>query len=648
MRHRWIIPLLLVFASGVQAQQVPDSTYVRRIKQDVDTISKDNGRPAYVKRAQARIKARSDSIVANKVDTVFRVDTVYVQPKPPNPLSIAIHSNGTSVQVGSQLQLYAEVKNADGTPSNVPVSWGSNDKATISSTGLLTGKLVGTATVVAKADTFKTARDYAILAATDSSPPVPPDTVKPPKPDSIPPITAWVHPYPPQPNGTAYAEFPRDSVSAVVPPTTRTIQVQSLQVALDTAQSGDLLVIPSKSVTDNLAVKNTSRSGWVTIQGTDTSSAIRGTIGGAVAAVTINFGAHHVRFLGPLTIRAATDNTNAVIAGYGAGSVAQFPHHIIVDGVTVTSDNFQVRRCIWIDGQYIAVIRSRLINCSNKGADAQGILNAGGGPYRYQGNYIEGSHQCMMDGGANPGIPGDAASDIYFADNLCYKPRRWQGTAPYPGDQRQVKTVLETKSVRRLLVERNVFRNLWADAQEGFDALLKSENQGGDPLAQSKDITVRYNLFDSTASGLNIAAHPGSNPSGTSTRFTIYDNVWQNLSTVANQGICFQILDNVVDMALMHNTCSNATLKAVSFDGAPGVRTVFDNMFMYSGQYGVHGSGAGVGTGTINKWVIGGGGIWNRNVVVTTDGCGSYAGTSTTCSAPFPPGVGADTSKVPK
>ena len=70
----------------------------------------------------------------------------------------------------------------------------------------------------------------------------------------------------------------------------------------------------------------------------------------------------------------------------------------------------------------------------------------------------------------------------------------------------QVKNLLETKNVRRLLVEGNVFENNWSDAQDGFAFVLKSENPDGTaPWSTSSDITIRDNRIRNTGSVFNFA-----------------------------------------------------------------------------------------------------------------------------------------------
>lgn len=461
------------------------------------------------------------------------------------------------------------------------------------------------------------------------------------------------HPFPPLSNGALFAELPRDSVPITIPAPTRTIVVSSLRQAYDTARTGDRLLIPRNHTTDIVHLGPTSRTGWVTIQGTDSTSVITTTVGGAESAVHFDPGAHHIRLLGPLTIRASTNATNALLRSYnGETRPEQMVHDVIVDGVTIDMGQYEGRRCAWPDGIRIAIVRSRLLNCASRSGDAQAILVGNGpGPYRFQGNWLEGGHQCFMSGGFDPTYVGNIPSDVYFADNTCYKRPEWHftlnadGSKNYSGVRRQVKTILETKFIRRLLAERNLFWGVWADAQAGFGGLLKSENQdGGNPTAQTVDVTLRYNRFRAIANGINIAAHPGSYPSVSATRITVYGNVFENLSTLGGEGKPIQLLDNLVDVALLNNTFSNATNDAVSFDGGPGVRTTLMRNVIPNGAYGVKGSGTASGNDSWTRFTTNG--LFLNNVIVGGD-CTTMPAT-TTCTLPAPAGVGADTTKVPK
>lgn len=551
------LQLLLLAAAPLAAQGTAgDTAFVRATKADLDSIARDRSAPQYSKRAQSRIRARADSLLAASI----------VVAKPP-------------------------------------------------------------------ADTA-----------------APPVVVTP----GAPPGTIFSHPFAPLPNGALFAELPRDTVSLDVPAPTRTIRVVSLQQAYDTARAGDRLLIPANHTTNDLYIHANARAGWVTIQGTDSTSVIQTAIGGATSAVNIESRAHHVRFLGPLTIRSQTNAANALVRSYnGETAVDQVAHHIILDGVTIDMGQFVGRRCAWPDGAYMAIVRSRLLNCASQGGDAQAILIGNGpGPYRFDDNYLEGGHQCVMSGGFDPSIPQSIPSDVVFRRNRCVKPLRWHFTTPgvYTGQQRQVKTGIETKNIRRALIEGNVIENVWADAQAGFGGLIKSENQScGAPWSQSVDVTVRYNRFINTASGINLSANPGDCKGVNAARITVYDNTFGPFDPKGD-GMTIQLGGALSGAVLVHNTFASAgDGSSVAFDGGAGVRTVLAGNLLPNGAYGVKGTDAATGTGTITRFMPGG--LFLTNVVYPTD-CAYYPAT-TVCAltTPLPLAwdgrpVGADLSKV--
>lgn len=503
-----------------------------------------------------------------------------------------------------------------------------------------------------------------MLLATAPTPP-PPDTVKPPPVDTVkpPPIdtvagpppggTLFVHPFPPPANGTLLAQFPRDTVSVAVPAPTRTITVVSLQAALDTARAGDRLLIPPNHTTNILRVRPTARASWVTIQGTDSTSRITTTVGGAESSVIVENRAHHVRFLGPLTITQSVASANALFrSGNEARTLEEVPHHIILDGVTIdVGRDREARRCAWPDGAYMAIVNSRLLNCATRSGDAQAILIGNGpGPYRFERNYLEGSHQCIMSGGFDPAIAGLIPSDILFRWNHCFKPLRWRGVSPYPGEQRQVKTVIESKNIRRALFEFNIIENVWPDAQDGYAWLLKSTDQsGGCPWCQSLDITVRYNRTLNAANGFNLAANPqGGVPM---TRVSVYDNIIGPFSEGSPNGVPFQFLGPLSDMFIAHNTFATAGRAAMSVDAADKsiLRTVLRGNITPNGMYGWKGNATGAGTATITRFFVTP--LVESNAVPGAGDCSLYpAGTYCTLPSPLPlvggRAIGADTSKV--
>ena len=145
-------------------------------------------------------------------------------------------------------------------------------------------------------------------------------------------------------------------------------------------------------------------------------------------------------------------------------------------------------------------------------------------------------------------------SDITIRGNHITRPAAWKGVWT-------VKNLFETKHVRRMLVEGNVFENNWADAQAGFAFVLKSENQNGDtPWTQSTDITIRYNRIRNTGNVFNLAANPSGLPAISAGRMVITDNLIENVngSPYIGDGHTMQLLGGLYDIVFMHNTVLSA------------------------------------------------------------------------------------------
>jgi len=186
-----------------------------------------------------------------------------------------------------------------------------------------------------------------------------------------------------------------------------------------------------------------------------------------------------------------------------------------------------------------------------------------------------------------------------------------------------------------------VIENVWPDAQAGYAVLLKSENQGGTaPWTQTTDVTVRYNLIRNVGNGINLAANPSVNPAVPAARISIYDNQISNLGLFGADAIPLQILGNVADAIIAHNTWSNAGYMAVSFDGNSNSRLVMHSNIIPNGSYGIKGSGTGVGTGTLTQYAPGS--VFAYDILVGAT-CAQYP-TTTMCpsTAPTSPSSGYD------
>ncbi|PYP78188.1 MAG: hypothetical protein DMD35_12065 [Gemmatimonadetes bacterium] len=602
------------------------------------------------------INGGSATITASAESHSASVVVTSVAPKPAVQ-SITLTINASTIDIGELTQVNAVAKDANGTPiSGVPITWSASPTAvaTVSSSGMATAHSVGTAQIYAKADAVTS---NIALNVIDPN------------------VTSPTSPTSPGGTGTlaavaTMAELPRASVGTAYPTPARQVRVpagSNLQSAIDAAQPGDeLLLAPGATFTGNFILPNKgSSTAWITIR-TDVSDATLGAPGtrmtpsraasanlariltpnneGAIATALLS---HHYRLTG-LEIAGTSSATEVSgIVRFGDGSSAQnsltlVAHDLVLDRSFVHGQATQsIRRCVSLQSAASAIIDSWISDCHSNNGDSQGIVGWNGpGPYLIKNNHIEGGHQGLFFGGADPSITNLSPSDITVIGNHITRPVTWNGVW-------QTKTIIETKNARRMLLEGNVIENVWASAQNGFGVLLKSENQdGAAPWTQSTDITVRYNKIRNVGSGINIAANGGYNPAVPAARISIYDNTIDNLGRAPyiGDGIPLQILGGTYDILVAHNSWSNAGNQAISFDNGVTTRTAIHSNIIPSGAYGVKGTNQGTGMTTINYYMPNG--VFSYDAIVGGD-CGAYPAT-TSCPSTIPasPGNGYDARPV--
>jgi uncharacterized protein YjdB len=607
------------------------------------------------------LKGGSVTITASSEGQSASTVVTSVAPKPA-VASIAMSSNASTIKVGERTQVYAVAKDASGTPiSGIAITWSTSQPgvATVSSGGMAAGVGAGSATIYAKAENVTSNIGLTVIDTTTT------------------PVSTS-----PGGSGTLnaianLAELPRASASTTYPSPSRQVRVAAganLQSAIDAAQPGDeLLLAPGATFTGNFVLPNKgSSTAWITIR-SDVSDASLGAPGTRMTpsraasanlakivtpnnwpAVATALSAHHYRLTG-LNIGAVSPafDVNGLIR-LGDGSSAQnslslVAHDLVVDRVFVHGQSNQsIRRCVSLQSSATAIIDSWISDCHSNEGDSQGIIGWNGpGPYLIRNNHIEGGHQGVFFGGADPTISNLSPSDISLIGNHITRPTSWSGVW-------QTKTIIETKNARRMLIEGNVIENVWVSGQVGFAVLIKSENQsGGAPWSQSTDITVRYNRIRNAGSGINLAASPGSYTAVPAARLSVYDNAIENLGVApyTGDGIPLQLLGKLTDVVIAHNSWSNAGNMAISFDGGSETRTVIHSNIIPNGNYGVKGSGMASGTSTLNYYAPGG--LFSYDVIPGAD-CAYYPST-TSCPSGIPtsPGlgydartIGADMSKV--
>jgi hypothetical protein len=419
----------------------------------------------------------------------------------------------------------------------------------------------------------------------------------------------------------------------------KTIGVASggdLQGAIDSANPGDVITLAAgASFTGPFTLPNKPGSEYIVIR-TDAPDASFPSLGTRVApadatkmaklvapdglpAIKTSPGAHHFRFVG---VEVAPVDANATIyelVAFGDGTAASLsdvPHHLIVDRSYVHgTPTGYTKRGVQLDCADCAVIDSYVSDCHAIGQDAQAVAGFDGpGPIKIVNDYLEGSGENVIFGGADPAVPDLVPSDIEIRRNHFKKPLSWKADDPtFAGNHWSVKNLLELKNAARVLVQCNVFENNWADAQVGFAILLTPRNQDGTaPWCGVSDVTIADNILRHSASGFNVSGEDDNNPSQETARVVITSNLVYDIDRAkfGGDGRGFQIITPnkpTLGLKIAHNTLIANGNAAMVMGDTSVVATgliVRDNLWTH-GDYGVFGSGKGEGTGALDFYAPG-------------------------------------------
>jgi hypothetical protein len=486
-------------------------------------------------------------------------------------------------------------------------------------------------------------------------------------------------------------ELPRVYVDTSMPTTSITKTVcnsgcdytnDKLQQAIDEAQLGTTILL-QQGVTytplddRGFILKNkTTGSGWIIIKpaGADTILPASGTrltpsyssvmpklvrkyVG--MYAMSCEATAHHYRIIGIEMMNPGNIDTAIIGAAFvncaavQETTLASQSHHILFDRVYIhgpsAPQSAGVKFGLILNGQHEGVIDSTIEDITF-GSDAITVISwAGAGPFAIKNNTLSSSGENIMFGGADTQIANLIPSDIEIRHNFIYKPLKWRDDPAYnSGTYRiRVKNLYESKNVQRVLIDGNVFENVWPSAQVGLAITLtprQARQFSTQPWTLVQDVTITNNIIRNAANGIGISGwDPGTTlepPTARGGRILVKNNVLENIGGYPGTGIVFQLANGPFDVTIQHNTVASrhpetggVTLKftygAANGDYTPLERfTLQDNIFLAQ-SYPIFAAGGCIAEG------------------LSTVAPG-YAWTNNPVAGPWPTPVGCVSSKLPQ
>lgn len=341
--------------------------------------------------------------------------------------------------------------------------------------------------------------------------------------------------------------------------------------------------------------------------------------------------AHHYALIG-LEITQAEPSNNSRLVKLGRykefdglpeqESMDAVAHDLIVDRSYIHGHpQGNLRNGIEIHSADTQVINSYISEVHNASYESHCVIGWNGpGPYKINNNYIEGADINILFGGASPTIPNMVPSDIEVRHNTVRKPESWYQSTPY----RRVKNLFELKNARRVLVDRNLFENIWGDGQDGSAIVLTPKNdENGAPWTTVEDVMFSNNIVRRAWGGVRIARGNYAEEQYPK-RISIVNNVFAEIDpkiwcgsscdyTAAFMPNLSQSEDTVID----HNTIlQTGNIITAGTHGSTGL--VYTNNLMPHNDYGIKGAGAGVGNATLEQYFPGA--VVKRNAIINTVG----------------------------
>ena len=390
-----------------------------------------------------------------------------------------------------------------------------------------------------------------------------------------------------------------------------------LQSTIDQAQPGDTIVLEAGAVyTGPITLPVKSGSDFITIQSSRVSDLPEGVLvsPSSQAAffarvqsstngepiVKTKPGAHHYKFVG---IEFSTTDEKVRVNDlirfgddHSQSTPQSVPHHLIIDRSYIHGFKTQdLQRGIALNSSDTDILNSYISEIHGKGYDTQAICGWNGpGKYKIINNYLEGAGENVMFGGALASLPGLTIDGIEFRGNRVVKPLSWRGVW-------SVKNLFELKNARNVIVDGNIFDGNWTDAQAGRAIVFTPRPSDSGKGAVVEDVTFSNNIVRNVGAGVLLLGidEPPAPTDVRLRRVKIINNVFEiDGPRFGSNGVFITVINGADAVTVEHNTAIQ-TGNIVSTDYAPSTGFIYRNNITRHNEYGIFGSGKGVGNTSI-------------------------------------------------
>jgi uncharacterized protein (TIGR03437 family) len=266
----------------------------------------------------------------------------------------------------------------------------------------------------------------------------------------------------------------------------------------------------------------------------------------------------------------------------------------------------EVQRGVAVNSADTDILNSYISDVHGKGYDTQAICGWNGpGPFKIINNHLEAAGENVMFGGAPAAIPNLVPSDIIVKNNYFFKPLSWYVNDPsYAGIHWTVKNIFELKNARRVVVEGNIFENNWTDAQAGRSIVFTPRPSDSGAWAVVEDVVFQNNIVRNVGSGVSLLGidDPPMPQEVRLHRVRIANNIFEiDGPRFGSNGAFATVINGTDEVTIEHNTVFQ-TGSMVIADYAPNTRFIFRDNISRHNEYGIFGSGRGIGNDAINYY----------------------------------------------